>query len=153
MSSNPEQSPLNKEQEVANAIWLNLYALILSGAGWYVHNKEQYERSHFQEVTGKIVGSVKRRKENTLTDYEYAPVIEFTNNGEPIRFNRTPHESYARSTGTEVLVRYNPQNPEATAYILDPLHGLLVWLPFVMAGLAFVGGLRAVWKLVRSSKG
>lgn len=150
MSSNVEQPFLDREQEIANAAWFSLYGLIFTGCGCYAQTKEQYERSHWQEVKGTIVDSVKRHKENTLTDYEYAPVIEFTHRGKPIRFQRTPYESYARSTGTEVLVRYDPQAPQATAYLLDPWNGLLVWLPFIMAGLVFGGGLHALWKLARS---
>uniref|UniRef100_B8HT31 DUF3592 domain-containing protein n=1 Tax=Cyanothece sp. (strain PCC 7425 / ATCC 29141) TaxID=395961 RepID=B8HT31_CYAP4 len=149
MATNPETRPLDREQEMVNAIWLNLCGLLFAGGGWYVHHKEQYERSHFKEVKGLIVDSVRRRKDNSL-DYEYAPVIEFRHNGDPIRFNPIPHESYVRSTGTEVVVRYDPQTPQTTAYLLDPWHGLLIWLPFVMAGLAFSGGLHALWKLLRS---
>lgn len=150
MSSNVEQPPLNQEQEIANAVWFNLCGVMFAGGGWYAHTKEQYEQLHFQEVKGVIVDSVMRRKEQSLTDYEYAPVIEFVHNGQPIRFNRMPDESSARATGTEVIVRYDPQNPQATAYLLDPWHGLLLWVPFFMAGLAFVGGFHALWKLVRS---
>lgn len=150
MSSNTAQSSLNKEQKITNAIWFNVDGLFLAGAAWYAHNKEQYEQSQLKEVKGTIVDFVKRRKDKSLTDYEYAPVIEFANNSEIVRFNHIPHESYARSTGTEVLVRYNPQDPQTTAYMLDPWHDLLIWLPFVIAGLVFIGGFHALWKLVRS---
>ncbi|HEY9727261.1 MAG TPA: DUF3592 domain-containing protein [Chroococcales cyanobacterium] len=153
MPSNPSQPAIDREQEIANAVWLNLYGLILAGAGWYVHKKEQYEHSHFKQVKGTIVGSVQHRKQNTLTDYEYAPVIEFMDNGKKIQFNRIPYESFARSTGTEVIVRYDPQFPQTSAYILDPWNDLLVWLPFVMAGLAFIGGLHALLKLLRARVG
>jgi len=78
--------------------------------------------------------------------------LKFKNNGDPVRFNRTPHESYARSIGTEVIVRYDPQAPQATAYLLDPWNGLLLWLPIVMATFAFVGGFHALWQLVRSRR-
>jgi hypothetical protein len=44
MPSNPSQPAIDREQEIANAFWLNLYGLILAGAGWYVRKKEQYER-------------------------------------------------------------------------------------------------------------
>jgi len=76
MTSNPEQPPIDTEQVIANAIWFNLYGLMLAGGGWYMHQREQHERSHFKEVKGVIVDSVKRRKDKSLTDYEYAPVIE-----------------------------------------------------------------------------
>jgi hypothetical protein len=57
MPSNRSQPAIDREQEIANAFWLNLYGLILAGAGWYVHKKEQYERSHFKEVKGTIVNA------------------------------------------------------------------------------------------------
>jgi len=153
MSNDSKQPPPDKEQIIANAIWFNFYGLILAGIGWYIYRREQHERSHLKEVKGVIVDSVKRRKDKTSTDYEYAPVIEFKNNGDPVRFSRASYESYTRSVGTEVIVRYDPQAPQTTAYMLDPWNGLLIWLPFAMAALVFAGGFNALWQLVRSRKG
>lgn len=138
------------DETLATLFGLGLGLLFMAGGLW-VRQRELTERETLQETQGTVVDSVKRRERDSSNNQDketYAPVIEFSVNGDRTRFTGR-YESYRTSNGHQVVVRYDPQQPEKTARVVDPLEGLTPWGMLGLGGFAVVTSLSSLLPLRR----
>lgn len=135
MSSDPQES--NWDKKLSAIIGVVLSLLFIAG-GFWVRRIQIHESKTLRETQGTVVDTASRRERNSTEEKTtYAPVIEFTANGKQTRF--TGHyESYRLSNGRTVVVRYNADQPETSARVVDPMEGLTSWGMFIMGGLGVV---------------
>jgi Protein of unknown function (DUF3592) len=135
----PQAQQSNSDEKLSAIIGLVL-GLLFIAVGFWVRHIEAQERALLTETQGTVVDRVSRREHDTTTNEEritYAPVIEFLTNGDRTRFTGK-YDSSRFSNGTNVVVRYHPQQPATTARVVDPLEGLTAWGMFGMGGLSVV---------------
>lgn len=123
------------EEKLSAIIGLFLGLTLMAVAVW-AQRKDVYEQQTMRETQGIVVDSVSRRERDTTSTQDkvtYAPVIEFQVNGQPVQFTGW-YESYRWSNGRVVAVRYDADQPDATAKVIDPVAGLVLWLVIGMGG-------------------
>ncbi|MCM1981791.1 DUF3592 domain-containing protein [Lyngbya confervoides] len=136
--------PVNFEDQLSALIGL-VIGLVFIGAGGWVQQRNLLEQTHWVEAQGTIVETVSRReRDGDSEETTYAPVIEFEVNGDPARFIGK-YESYRLSRGNQMLIRYDPTQPEKTARVIEPLEGAVPWTILGLGGLVIVSSL---WKVI-----
>lgn len=103
--------------------------VLISVAVW-AHQRE----SHFVEVQGKVVDSVRERDGDS-----WAPVVEFEVNGQLIK--QTGSFSSTRTANGEAMsVQYDPADPANSARVMGPLGALAFPAAFLLGLFALISG-------------
>ena len=136
MSFKPSEKTFDEKLSAAIGIFLGLLFL---GGGCLVKYLDDNEQATLQETQGAIVETLSRRErdKNNQEKITYAPVVEFSVQGEKKRFTGW-YGSDRPSQGKSVVVRYDPKNPTGKARIVPPLEWLTPWAMFGMGGFAVV---------------
>ncbi|MBG1245581.1 DUF3592 domain-containing protein [Nostoc sp. NZL] len=151
MNFKPHQSTFDDK---LSAIIGLVIGLVFIFGGFWVRNKVAHERAMLIEAEGTVVDSISRRERDSKDKLieTYAPVIEFLAKSDRIRFIGN-YESYRSSNGNKVVVRYEPKQPQTTAFVVNPLEGLVDVGMFGMGGLVIVSSLGKVLPIRWSSGG